>query len=303
MDATQSTGGGDGMRQYISRHPAASYTLLAYAISWIGCILQCGPKFLRGEVMTMSDLGAMGLMMFAGPSIASLSLTYLIDGREGLGALLSRMGRWRVNVKWYGIAILLPPALILLVLFSLAGLVSPAYAPGCFVFGIVLGLMTAFFEEIGWIGFLYPKLREGRSVLSATLGVGLIHGVWHLTATYLGSAQWLGIYFIPYFASMWIIAMTAMRVLQVWVHINAKESILLVQLMHGSSTGFLLVLTPVLRLPATETLWFSVYAIVLWIVALIVIKKTKGSLGATKKVIIEYSPRSSIQEYTEYTTI
>ena len=282
------------MRQYIRRHSVASYTLLAYAISWIGCLLLAGPKFLRGEVMTMSDLGAMGLMMFAGPSVASITLTYLIDGRTGLGALFSRMRRWRVNVKWYGIAILLPPALILLVLFSLAGLVSPDYAPGFFAFGLVLGLMTAFFEEIGWIGFLYPKLRQGRGPLSAALGVGLIHGIWHFTATYLGAAQWLGIYFLPYFVSMWIIAMTAMRVLQVWVHNNTKGSILLVQLMHASSTGFLLILTPVQRLPITETFWFSVYAVVLWIIAIFVIRKTKGSLISTTATEEEHYKAASL---------
>jgi len=48
--------------------------------------------------------------------------------------------------------------------------------------------------------------------------------------------------------------------------------------MHGSSTGFLLTLTPVIQTPATETAWFFVFAVVVWIVAAIVIKKYGTSL-------------------------
>jgi hypothetical protein len=77
---------------------------------------------------------------------------------------------------------------------------------------------------------------------------------------------------------MWIIGMSAMRVLQVWVYNNTNDSVLMIQLMHGSSSGFLIALTPVLRLPANETTWFIMFAIVLWIVVAVVIQKYGRSL-------------------------
>jgi hypothetical protein len=77
---------------------------------------------------------------------------------------------------------------------------------------------------------------------------------------------------------MWMIAMVAMRVLQVWVYNSTNDSVLMIQLMHGSSTGFLMTLTPVMRTPATETAWFFVFAVVIWIVAAMVIRKYGTSL-------------------------
>jgi membrane protease YdiL (CAAX protease family) len=263
---------------HIRKHPVAYYTLVAYLIPWFGSFLLVGTKFLSGEVIGLADAMGMWLTMIAGPSIAGISLTYIVDGRSGLSHLFSRMRRWRTGISWYAIALLLPPILILFVLISMSILVSPAYTPGLLLIGVVLGLITGFFEEIGWIGFLYPTLKANTSPLRAALGVGLIHGVWHFMAAYLGSSQWLGAYFIPYFVSMWMIAMVAMRVLQVWVYNSTNDSVLMIQLMHGSSTGFLMTLTPVMRTPATETAWFFVFAVVIWVVAAMVIRKYGTSL-------------------------
>jgi hypothetical protein len=71
---------------------------------------------------------------------------------------------------------------------------------------------------------------------------------------------------------MWIVAMTAMRVLLVWIYSNTG-SLLLAQLTHASSSGFLVIFGPQAISPAQGTLWFAVYAVVLWIPALIVMAK------------------------------
>ncbi|MFX0054868.1 MAG: CPBP family intramembrane glutamic endopeptidase [Promethearchaeota archaeon] len=272
---------------YIRKHPVAYYTLVAYLIPWLGSLLLVGPKFLRGEVVGLADGMLMWLTMIAGPSIAGISLTYLVDGRRGLGHLFSRMRRWRTGVSWYAVALMLPPILILFVLISMSILVSPVYAPGLLLIGVSLGLITGFFEEIGWIGFLYPTLKANTSSLKAAIGVGLIHGGWHFMAALLGSSQWLGVYFIPYFVSMWMVAMVAMRVLQVWVYNSTDDSVLMIQLMHGSSTGFLMTFTPVIQTPATETTWFFVFAVVIWIVAAMVIRKYGTSLSRSIKDTID----------------
>ncbi|MFW9910420.1 MAG: CPBP family intramembrane glutamic endopeptidase [Candidatus Thorarchaeota archaeon] len=283
---------------HIRRRPVIYYTLVAYLIPWIGSLLIAGPKYLNGELVTLIDAMYMWLTMLAGPSIAGISLTYIVDGRSGLSHLFSRMRRWRNGITWYTIALLLPPVLILFVLMTLSILVSPVYTPGFFLFGVILGLITGFFEEIGWIGFLYPTLKTGNSSFRAAIGVGLIHGVWHLMAGILGSSQFLGAYFIPYFVSMWMIGMTAMRVLQVWVYNNTNESVVMIQLMHGSSTGFLLALTPVVQSPITETTWFFVYAVVLWTVVAIVIRRYGKSLMKPERDIPTFDYQRYEQEKT-----
>jgi len=226
----------------------------------------------------------MWLTMLAGPSVAGISMIYVIDGRSGLSHLSSRIRRWRFGISWYAVAFLLPPVVITFVLVSLSIMISPTYTPGFLLFGVVLGLVTGFFEEIGWMGFLYPTLKENRSSFNAAIGVALIHCGWHLMAAYLGSSQWLGFYFIPYFVSMWMIGMTAMRVLQVWVYNNTNESVWMIQLMHGSSSGFLFALTPVVQTPVTETIWFFVFAMVLWIVVATVVRRYGRSLSPKQPI-------------------
>jgi membrane protease YdiL (CAAX protease family) len=45
--------------------------------------------------------------------------------------------------------------------------------------GLVIGTLFALAEEIGWRGYMLPRLL-GRGVVPAMLLVGLLHGIWHL---------------------------------------------------------------------------------------------------------------------------
>jgi membrane protease YdiL (CAAX protease family) len=254
---------------WIRRHPVAAYFFLAYAISWLGVAAVLGPRFLRGEQYEPAAAVLALLAMLAGPFGAGLGLTAVVDGREGLRALWARMTRWRVGGRWYAVALLLFPALILAVLFLLSRLISPQFAPGFLMLGVVYGLLAGFFEETGWMGYAFPKMRARQGALAAALTLGVLWGQWHIVADYLGSSHTLGLFWAGHFAAMWLAGMTAVRVLIVWVYANTG-SLLLAQLMHASSTGFLVLLSPVLIAPA-ETLWYIIYASVLWVVVGIVL--------------------------------
>ena len=79
-----------------------------------------------------------------------------------------------------------------------------------------------------------------------------------------GAAAPHGVYWLPFILAF-IAILRAMRVLIVWVYFYTN-SVLLAQLMHASSTGFLVMLGP-----AQEALWNAVYAAVLWMVVALVI--------------------------------
>jgi len=261
-------------RRLVQRYPISSYFILAYLISWGGSFAIGGPKFLRGEPLNAEDALNMGLPMLAGPFIAGILLTGLVDGKAGLRNLFSRMLKWRVGLRWYAAALLVFPALILAVLWPLAAFVSPDFAPAFVAFGVLGGLLAGIFEEIGWTGFAYPRMETKLGMLRATIYLALLHGLWHAMAGYLFEAGPYGVYWLPRFIAMWIVAMMAMRVLLVWIY-SGTGSLLLAQLTHASSTGFLLILSPSPISPANETLWFAVYAVVLWIPAAIVITRIR----------------------------
>ena len=147
------------VKAFIQRHPVVFYFVLAYAIAWGGCIAAVGPKFLRGESPQFTDTLFMFLPMLAGPSLAGITMIAIVDGRRGLQDLLSRISKWRVGVRWYGLAILIPPVLIIAVLLALTSLVSPVFSPRLLL--TTLG-RRAFSEHIGCPIFSSGLLRPLR---------------------------------------------------------------------------------------------------------------------------------------------
>jgi hypothetical protein len=259
------------VRAFIQRHPVGVYFSLAFLISYGGFILVDGPRLVRGEALRSIDALLLFPALVVGVGLLGIILTAVVDGRTGLRALFARMRRWRVNVGWYAAALLIPPVLILAVLYCLSVLVSPRFAPGFFPLGVVFGLVPGFFEEIGWMGFAFPKMRrKKRSVLATGVTLGFLWGLWHAPVVdYLGAAAPHGAYWLPFFLSF-IALLTAMRVLIVWIYANT-QSVLLAQLMHLSSTGCLVVLSATHASPAQETLWYAVYAAALWVVVALVV--------------------------------
>ncbi|MFC2034109.1 type II CAAX prenyl endopeptidase Rce1 family protein [Chloroflexota bacterium] len=224
------------------RHPLASYFFLVFLIAWLGSFLTVGPKYLRGDEIGFNDIGLTAIPMLFGPFIASIIMSSIVDGKRGFLDLFTRVKIWKVGIHWYA-TLLIFPALLLIVSLVLANLISSELAPTFFGIGIIAGLFAGFLEETGWMGFAYPRLGGlKRSILSTSLYLGLIHGVWHIVADFLCNFGNLGGYWVPYFI-VFVVFMIVLRVLIVWVYTNTK-SLLLAQLMHASSTGFLAMLIP-----------------------------------------------------------
>ncbi len=168
---------------FIKRHPVSIYFALTFAISWGGFILVVGPGGFPGTKEQFGTLFPIVVSaMLAGPSIAGILLTGLVDGRAGFRELLSRLFRWRVGARWYAVALL--PVLILpaAVLFALS-ITSPVFTTddkaAVLLSGIAAGLSTIF-EELGRRGLsnlisaliflLWCSTTDG---LQGTYGVGL----------------------------------------------------------------------------------------------------------------------------------
>lgn len=272
---TSATYGRNGL---VARHPVLTYFLLTFAISWAGALAVAAPRLVRHQPLTTLTGILMFPAMLLGPSLSGIALTAKLDGKAGLRALLARMLRASVAWRWY-LALLIPPVLVLALLFSLDKFLSPVYAPNFFFFGVLFGVPAGFLEEIGWTGFAFPRMGLPNSRVIPAIQLGLLWSLWHLpVVNYLGTAVPHRSYWLPFFLAF-ALAMTAMRVLISWIYSNTK-SVLLAQLMHVSSTGALVIFSAPHVSAGQEAIWYALYGCLLWIVVSVVVIKFGNSLTA-----------------------
>ena len=259
--------------RFIQDRPVGVFFLVAFAIPWLPSFLVAGAKFFRGEVIELLDIMMIGLAMYAAPILSGILIAFLVDGKRGIGDMFSLMKIWRVG-KWY-LTLLIFPVLILVVSLLLSATVSSDFSPVFLIGSIMMGITAGFLEEPGWMGFAFPKMRERHGLIRASVYLGLIHGLWHFPLWFLTQYSDLGNFWFPYFIAF-VIVLVALRVIMVWAY-SHTNSLLLSQMIHASSTGFLAVLTPEYIEPVNWVIFYSVYAVFLWVVALVAIRKMAGS--------------------------
>jgi membrane protease YdiL (CAAX protease family) len=254
----------------IRRYPVVAYFALTFLISWTGALAVAATHLFRHQPLPKMTGILMFPVMLLGPSLAGIVLTRIVDGKSGLRALFSQIFRAWVQPGWYAV-LFIPPVLVLTVLLFLQRFVSPVYAPNRFFMGMLFGIPAGFLEEIGWMGYAFPKMRSQSNGLTASILLGLFWALWHLPViNYLGTATPHGVYWLPFFLAF-SLAMTAMRVLIAWIYTNTK-SVLLAQLMHVSSTGSLVIFSAARVTAVQEAMWYALYGTVLWAAVVIVVK-------------------------------
>jgi len=201
------------------------------------------------------DLSNAGLLPFKVPFImylflgwgfifASVIMTGVTLGKAGVISLLKRYLQWRVGWKWYLAPFLLAPTLIIGGVYLNAALtgVSPdfstvmayqifgksAYLP-FFILPFFMVDFIANGEEIGWRGYVLPRLQTKYGALASALLLGVIWGFWHLPKFL---SHWNTISFA------WFVVHTiAVSVLYAWLYNGTKGSLLLVTLFHAATNA------------------------------------------------------------------
>jgi membrane protease YdiL (CAAX protease family) len=253
-----------------------TYFLLTFAISWTGALFVALPHLLRHEHLGQTVGIVMFPVMLLGPSVAGIVLTFIGSGRRGLQDLWSRMSVGWVPLRWC-FALLIPPLLVLTVLLVLKIFVSPVYAPNRFFWGILFGIPAGLLEEVGWMGYAFPRMHSPSHWLRASIVLGLLWSVWHLPVVdFLGTASPHRSYWLPFFFAF-TLAMTAMRVVIAWIYVHTR-SVLLCQLMHISSTGSLVVFSAPKVTAGQEAAWYAIYGGVLWLLVIV------AALGQSRRL-------------------
>ena len=104
----------------------------------------------------------------------------------------AQLGLQRAGLRYWPLALLAPTAVLVASYgaVTLLGQVSWRFAPDAAVnlaINIVIVSFFAFFEEIGWRGYMLPKLASRYPRMAPAL-VGFLHGVWHLPLMLLTTA-------------------------------------------------------------------------------------------------------------------
>lgn len=250
------------MITFIKRHPVASYFVLAIAISWSGILAIVLPTtFPAPEAEAERLFVAVYLAMLAGPSVAGLTITALIGGWPALREYGHRLLAWRVDLRWYAVAVLTAPLAIAITELGLsrvsadfvpgflsgtatAGLISTGSTLVFVLTGLVVGIGAGAFEELGWTGVAVPRLLVRNGILMTGAGVGVVWGAWHFLAIYWGSAD--AIRNVP--TSVYLLValfsfLVPYRILMTWVYRHTGSTAIGV-LMHASLTSAMLVLGP-----------------------------------------------------------
>lgn len=239
------------VRAFIKKRPVLAYYVVAFTISWGAILILVGPGGFLATTSTTPSFALVGFASILGPSLAGVLLTGILDGRAGWRDLLARLLRWRVGVRWYAVALLTAPLVTILTLLALS-LTSPAFLPAIItaddkaslvVSGIAVGLIVPVFEELGWTGFVTPRLRLRQGVLGTGLLMGLLWGAWHLPMFAGSAASSGGIPPVLFMAAMLFAWLPPYRVLMVWVY-DRTGSLLVVMLMHMPIVVSQFVLTP-----------------------------------------------------------
>lgn len=249
-----------------SHHEALAFVGVTVGMSWLVWI-PLGLEVDLGEPSTVRLLGA-----FA-PSVVAVLLS-AAAGRTVLLDLLGRIRRVRVGLRWYGFALGFPAAVSLgataiavalgwpapafgqppaVSLLPLPADVDPWLAlPVVFIQSLLLG--SAMGEELGWRGYLLPRLQARTSALGAGLAVGFVWGGWHLP---LWLAPGSEVALVPAIAGI-----LADAVLFTWLFNNTRGSLVPALVFHASIavTGlYLAAAGPALLPPALK--WLIVVVI------------------------------------------
>jgi membrane protease YdiL (CAAX protease family) len=196
------------------------YLALAYGLSWW--------PWPASDLRTHPDAA---LMVPIGPSIAAVVLVLWLGGRRDGRALLRSLGDVRIGRWW--LALLLPVAIAAAAaaIAVLAGAPAPgpsemagAVAAAVVTLPIVLVVGGPLGEELGWRGFVLPRLLERYGPVVASLVL---------------APMWIGFH-LPWivnkpeqYGPAWALALTGMALTMTWLWLRTRGSLALAVAFHA----------------------------------------------------------------------
>ena len=178
-----------------------------------------------------ANFPGLAALPYAWAPMVSAGVTVWLCG-ESVRDWLGQLRNLRTGLHWYliGVGIMMIGTEfenIVMVLLG-ADAVVPYASVGDYVFTFAVTLFLAgALEELGWRGFLQPRLQQRFSALHASMGIGIIWGLWHVPMILTGTGD---------FTVFWeyMLNITVMSVLLGWLYNNTNGALPVVMIAHAS---------------------------------------------------------------------
>lgn len=182
-------------------HTRAALTVLAFFLLTTGLVFAVLVG-IDAEVVPESAI----LLGLFGPALVAIAFT-LADKTARVGDLLRQYVRIRCSAPVYLMALFTVPGLLLVT--QLLASLSPAldYQPQYAFLStaqLVFLPLISIGEELGWRGYLQPRLRQQYSLLVASTIVGITWAAWHFPGYYFNTGVVDGVSFLWF--GLWVIS-------------------------------------------------------------------------------------------------
>src|SRR4051812_48032677 len=264
----------------LARHPLLFYFVFAYAGTWLTEL----PYVLSADGSGLLSYSSPLLIwtspvcVFMGPFLAAFIMTGVTEGRAGVRSFLRRFVLWRVGLGWYLFVLAGVPAILVLsvivlpgVLGSFQGLATLAPLPLLFLAVYGFFLSGPLGEEPGWRGFALPRLQSLHGPLVGSLILGPLWALWHLP-----------LFFTPwntlstFNVVVFVLATTCLSIIYTWAFNNTKGSLLIAILLHWSFNVSTLIVAPLFLAPIVLDYGLLPILPGFGVVALLIVVLTRG---------------------------
>jgi uncharacterized protein len=152
-----------------------------YAVTWILCLVLRPAAEQGGLAILLAWL----LPTVWAPTLLALGVASLSTGMAGVKEELGRLRFGRGSGRWVLVAMVLPPLITAIAAWSgrAAGDAAPLIPSSAILMMVIFQLITgALGEELGWRGFLLPRLGKRMSATAAAWLMAVLWSAWHIPA-------------------------------------------------------------------------------------------------------------------------
>jgi uncharacterized protein len=202
------------MKRWLETRPVVGFVLLAYGISYVvgGPALLVGASLIPESEELLRTYAPRLLVVF-GPGLAALILAHVSRRDGGAAGLLRRLVPQWTDVAWAGAVVVVGTAASAAALFivgvdrrEMLRTVSAHWGLLAAHAALQVGII-AIGEELGWRGWLLPRMAERTNRLRATAVTAGPWGLWHGPLLFAGAPD----------AAMFLLMVFGLSALLTWL--------------------------------------------------------------------------------------